>query len=103
MQARLYRPAKTAMSSGMAKTRQWVLEFAPQSPRDVDPLMGWTGSSDMASQVRLRFDTMEEALRYCEDNGIQAVVQAAHARKPNIRLRGYGENFVPDRRIPWTH
>ena len=103
MQARIYRPAKTAMSSGTAKTRDWVLEYAPQSPRDVDPLMGWTGSSDMASQVRLRFGTKEEALRYCEENGIQAVVQEPHARKPNIRARGYGENFVPDRRGPWTH
>jgi NADH dehydrogenase len=53
--------------------------------------------------VRLRFGTKDEALRYCEENGIQAVVQEPHARKPNIRARGYGENFVPDRRGPWTH
>ncbi|MCA8881234.1 MAG: ETC complex I subunit [Rhodobacteraceae bacterium] len=103
MKARIYRPAKNAMTSGTAKTKKWVLDFVPQSPRDVDPLMGWTGSADMESQVRLRFDTKEAALRYAEENGIDAVVQEPKTRKPNIRPRGYGENFVPDRRGAWTH
>lgn len=91
------------MSSGTAKTHMWVLEYAPQSARDVDPLMGWTGSSDMASQVRLHFETKEAALRYAAENGIEAMVQDPKERKPNIRQRGYGENFVPDRRGAWTH
>ena len=103
MLARIYQPARNAMQSGQANTHHWVLEFVPADAKVLDPLMGWTGSSDMTSQVRLRFGTKEEALRYCEENGIQAVVQEPHARKPNIRARGYGENFVPDRRGPWTH
>ena len=45
MRARIYQPAKTAMQSGTAKTTTWVLEFAPASAREVDPLMGWTSSS----------------------------------------------------------
>lgn len=103
MQARIYRPAKTAMSSGAAKTHQWVLEFAPECPRDLDPLMGWTSSSDMNSQVRIRFDSKEAALRYAEDNGIDAVVMEPKPRKSNVRPRGYGENFAPERRGAWTH
>ncbi len=103
MRARIYKPAKTAMSSGTAKTKAWVLEFAPASPRSVDPLMGWTSSSDMNSQVHLQFDTLEAAQDYAKERGIDAVVLKPKARKPNIRARGYGENFATDRRGAWTH
>lgn len=103
MHARIYRPAKTAMSSGTAKTKSWVLEYAPESPRDVDPLMGWTSSSDMNSQVRIAFDTKEAAIRYADDHGLEATVIEPKARKANVRPRGYGENFAPDRRGAWTH
>ncbi|MGP1355889.1 ETC complex I subunit [Roseicyclus sp.] len=103
MRARIYRPAKSAMSSGTAKTRDWVLEFVPESARKIDPLMGWTSSSDMNSQVRLRFETLEAAQDYAADHGIDAVVIQPKTRKPNIRPRGYGENFATDRRGQWTH
>ena len=103
MRARIYKPAKTAMQSGTAKTHLWVLDFAPASAREVDPLMGWTSSSDTQSQVRLRFPTKEAALEYAQDNGIEALVFEPKARKPNIRQRGYGENFATDRRGAWTH
>lgn len=103
MLARIYKPAKTAMSSGTAKTRDWVLEFAPQSPRDVDPLMGWTSSSDTQRQVRLRFESKQAALEYAREHGIEAQVFEPHGRKPNIRAGGYGENFATNRRGAWTH
>ena len=64
MRARIYQPAKTAMQSGTAKTTTWVLEFAPASARAVDPLMGWTSSSDTQAQVKLRFDSRDAALAY---------------------------------------
>ena len=103
MRASIYKPARTAMSSGTAKTRDWVLEFAPASAREVDPLMGWTSSADTQAQVRLRFDTKEAALDYARDHGIDAQVFEPHKRKPNIRPRGYGENFATNRRGAWTH
>ncbi len=103
MRARIYQPAKTAMSSGTAKTKTWVLEFAPASARAVDPLMGWTSSADTQSQVRLRFDTRQEAQDYAKAHGIDAVVQEPKPRKPNLRPRGYAENFAVNRRAAWTH
>lgn len=103
MRARIYRPAKTAMSSGTAKTKKWVLDFAPASARAVDPLMGWTSSSDTQSQVRLQFDSKEAAQAYAREKGIDAVVLDTKKRKPNIRPRGYGENFATNRRGAWTH
>lgn len=103
MRARIFRPARTAMSSGTAKTKSWVLEYAPSSPRDVDPLMGWTSTDDTQSQVRITFATKEAAVSYARDNGIDAVVIEPKTRKQNIRPRGYGENFATDRRTVWTH
>lgn len=103
MPARIFKPAKTAMQSGTAKTHDWVLEYAPDSARDVDPLMGWTSSTDMQSQVRLRFETKEAALDYAAAHGIDVVVQDPKERKPNIRPGGYGENFATGRRGVWTH
>ena len=103
MRARIYRPARTAMSSGTAKTKSWVLDYMNDEGRDIDPLMGWTSSSDTQSQVRLTFDSKEDALAYAEDKGIDAVVTEPKARKANIRQGGYGENFATNRRGVWTH
>ena len=103
MRARIYKPAKSAMSSGQGKTKQWVLEYAPSEARSVDPLMGWTSSSDMDSQVRLRFDSLEAAQDYAKDHGIEAVVTQPKVRKPNVRPGGYGDNFATNRRGAWTH
>lgn len=103
MTARIFRPAKSAMSSGMAKTRDWVLEFPNEVAREIDPLMGWTSSNDTQAQVRLKFPTKEAALDYAKENGIDAIVVEPKSRKPNIRQRGYGENFATDRRGAWTH
>ena len=103
MRARIYRPSRTAMSSGTAKTRDWILEYSPSSAREVDPLMGWTSSDDTQSQIRLRFETKAVALSYAKDEGIDAVVFDPKVRKVNIRPRGYGENFATDRKVVWTH
>ncbi|WP_294608928.1 ETC complex I subunit [uncultured Roseovarius sp.] len=103
MSARIYQPARNAMQSGTGKTRHWVLEFVSDSAREVDPLMGWTSSSDTQAQVRLRFDTKEAALDYAKAHGIDAVVQDPHKRKQNIRPGGYGDNFATSRRQVWTH
>ena len=103
MRARIYKPAKTAMQSGVARTRAWVLEFVPSSAREVDPLMGWTSSDDTQSQVRLRFATQQEARDYARDHGLEVVVTEPKTRRPNIRQGGYGENFATNRRGAWTH
>jgi len=103
MRARIYKPARNAMQSGTARTRDWVLDYVPQSAREVDPLMGWTSSADTQSQVRLRFETREAAEEYAREHGIDYIVKEPHPRKPNIRPGGYGENFATNRRGAWTH
>src|SRR5260370_24232116 len=66
--ARIYNPARTAMQSGTAKTKSWVLDFEQASPKAVEPLMGWTSSSDTPQQARLRFDSKDAAIASCAHN-----------------------------------
>ena len=101
MLARIFRPAKTAMQSGRANTKEWVLEFAPASARVSDPLMGWTVSTDMNGQVRMLFDTREEAAAYAQRHGIAFEVLAS--REVKRIVKAYADNFAYTRREPWTH
>ena len=101
MTARIYKPAKTAMQSGQAGTKDWVLDFAPEEPRQVEPLMGWTSSGDMRQQLRLRFDSKDEAVAYCERHGI--AYQVFESKPGERRIMSYSDNFAFNRRGAWTH
>jgi hypothetical protein len=101
MVARIYKPAKTAMQSGTAKTKEWVLDYEPEQPREIEPLMGWTSSGDMRQQLSLRFDSAEEAVSYCERHGIAC--QVSEPKSSGRRLMSYSDNFAFKRRGAWTH
>jgi hypothetical protein len=100
MRVRIYKPAKTAMQSGVGKTHQWLLESEPL-PKQVEPLMGWTASRDTMQQVQLQFDTLDEAKAYAEKNGWQYTVEQPHERA--IRPKAYADNFAYTRVGRWTH
>jgi hypothetical protein len=101
MTARIYKPSKTAMQSGSGNTKDWVLDFDPEEPRQVEPLMGWTSSGDMRQQLRLHFATKEDAVAYCERHGI--AYQLFEAKIPSRRGMSYSDNFAFKRRDAWTH
>lgn len=101
MFARIFKPARTAMQSGTARTKEWVLEFAPASPRELDPLMGWTSSRDMRQQVQLEFDSKAEAIAYAERQGLPYRVYEPEAHR-TVR-RSYADNFKYGRIGRWTH
>jgi len=101
MTARIFKPARTAMQSGEARTKEWVLEFEPANPRSADPLMGWTSSSNTQTQVRLEFDTKEEAIAYATREGLAYTLAEPKPRKP-IR-KSYADNFRFGRIGNWTH
>ena len=101
MTARIYKPAKSAMQSGEARAKDWVLEFEPEAPVRPDPLMGWAGSSDTRAQVRLEFDTKDEAIAYATRNGLAYTVAEP---MPRARVKkSYGDNFKFGRIGTWTH
>ena len=103
MQAKIYQPARNAMQSGQAKTKTWVLEYVSAEARKVDPLMGWTSSGDMNSQVKLTFESKEAAIEYATSKGLAYSIEDPKKRAHIIRQGGYGENFATDRKGAWTH
>jgi ETC complex I subunit-like protein len=92
---RIYRPSKTAMQSGIAKTRRWVLEYEPATPREPDPLMGWASAGDTLNEVRLKFETLEAAVEFARKHGLEYTVIAPKGR--TIRPKSYADNFRYDR------
>lgn len=101
MLARIFRPSKSAMQSGHARSKDWELEFEPASARSPDPLMGWSSSSDMNGQVRMSFETREEAVAYAQAHGID--FQLSQPKAARQVVKAYADNFAFQRREPWTH
>ena len=101
MTARIYRPAPNAMQSGRGNSKAWVLVHEQASAREIEPLMGYTASSDTQTQVRLSFETLEEAEAYARGKGIPYTVQPEHI--PTPKRASYPDNFRSDRKTPWTH
>jgi len=100
MTARIYLPARSATQSGQAKDK-WILEYEPEEPRAIEPLMGWTSSGDMKQQIRLRFDSKEEAIAYAERNGVPYRVE--EPKPAERKIISYSDNFAPNRIVPWSH
>ena len=101
MLARIFKPSRTAMQSGKAAATKWVLEYQPEVRPAADPLMGYTSQTDMRRQIRLEFDTSEEAVAYAERNAIPySLVQE---QTPTPKKISYADNFRYGRPQPWTH
>ena len=92
---RIYQPAKAATQSGIAKTKDWVLEYEPASRREPDPLMGWASAADTLNEVRLRFETLDGAVGFAKKHGLDYTVIPPKQR--TIRPKSYADNFRYDR------
>ena len=95
MDVRIYRPAKTAMQSGTANTKHWLMAFEPTAPKIVDPLMGWSGSPDTRGQVKLRFASRHEAVAVAEKHGLAYSVN--EPQNETVKPKSYADNFRHDR------
>jgi hypothetical protein len=101
MQVRIFQLSKNAMQSGRARADRWVVEFEPESARQVEPLMGWTSSADTKTQLRLWFDSKDEAIAYTQRKGVMYTLEQPHERK--ISPKAYADNFAFKRAGRWTH
>jgi hypothetical protein len=101
MQARIFRPAKSAMQSGRGGTQEWVMEFDEALTRTLDPLTGWTSVDGTSGQVRLTFATREEAVAYARQNGF--TFEVTDSAEPRRLIKNYSENFSANRKRAWTH
>ena len=101
MTIKIYKPSKTAMQSGHGKTKQWLAEYKSEVTTTKDTLMGWTSSSDTRSQIKLFFNTKEQAIEWAKKNNYQFYVVESQKRK--IKPKAYASNFDINRKEPWTH
>ena len=89
--ARIIEEQRKTTQSGKAGQGRWTLEFERQQPQRPDPLTGWNGSGDTATQVRLKFDTKEEALAYAQRKGF--TVHLVPAAPVSLKIQAYADNF----------
>ena len=101
MTARIFKEFKNAMQSGRGRTKLWRLEFDQAKAREIEPLMGWTSSGDTRQQVKLWFDSKEEAVAYATREGIPYRIEEPNEEKR--RTMSYADNFKFNRVGPWTH
>ena len=91
MKAKIYKPTKTAMQSGMRNTKNWLLEFDTLNT-GINPLMGWESSNDTMSEVKLEFSSKDQAVNYAKKNNINYYVVEPQKRK--IIKKSYSDNFL---------
>ncbi len=101
MSVLIFRPARNAMQSGKGNSNNWVLIHEPDGVRQIDPLMGYSSSSNMKSQIRLTFNSLQEAEEYAKRQGLTYRIEDAHEATPKVSL--YTDNFKSGRKTPWTH
>ena len=89
--AKIYKPTKTAMQSGKRNTKNWFLEFDTLNT-GISPLMGWQSSRDTMSEVKLKFETKEQAIRYAKKYNIDYYIIEPEKRK--IIKKSYTDNFL---------
>ncbi len=103
MTARIFRQSTSVTQSGPGSDMPWRLVFDPETPRSIEPLMGWTSSVDMKQQIRLRFATREEAIAYAEREGLPYRVEEPKPDLASRRTVSYSDNFRTNRIGLWTH
>ena len=91
MPARIFFKPKSTMQSGVRGLAAWVLEFDRSEARRADPLMGWSGSGDTQSQVRLTFPTAAAAVAYADRHGIAHHVVPTPPK--TLKIQAYADNF----------
>ena len=101
MLAKIYQPSPSAMTSGRGQSKHWVLEFIGGRNGQIDPLTGTQRSTNMHSQLDLKFETLKDAVSYAKAKNIPH--QVVQPQKVKRIPRSYADNFAFDRKLPWTH
>jgi len=88
---KIYKPAKTAMQSGLGKNDKWIVEYIIKKP-GINPLMGWESSTDTLSELKLEFSTKESAIDYAKKNKI--IFEVIEPKQRKILKKSYSDNFT---------
>ena len=101
MTIKIYKPSKTAMQSGFGNTKKWLAEYISHEETIKDNLMGWNSSSDTKSQIKVFFDTKEQAITWAKKNNYQYYVEDPKVKR--LKIKSYSSNFDMTRKESWTH
>ena len=99
--ALIKKPCKTNMQSGLKKTKSWIVEFQFDSSLKKDVLMGWNSSKNTTKQLKLQFDSLDDAISWCQNNSYEYRVDNQTFKK--IKPKNYASNFSSNRKTSWTH
>ena len=89
--AKIYKPSKTAMQSGLKKFDKWILEYFSEKP-GINPLMGWESSDDTYSEINLEFSSKDLAIEYAKKNKID--YEVIEPKKRTVIKKSYTDNFL---------
>ena len=89
--AKIYKPTKTVMQSGLGKNDKWIIEYITKNP-GINPLMGWESSTDTLSELKLEFSTKESAINYAKRNKI--IFEVIETKERKIFKKSYSDNFA---------
>ena len=89
--AKIYKPTKTVMQSGLAKNDKWIIEYISEDP-GINPLMGWESSTDTFSELNLEFSSKDKAIEYAKKNKIEFEIVEENKRK--VVKKSYSDNFT---------
>ena len=89
--AKIYKPTKTVMQSGLGKNDKWIIEYVTKNPQ-INPLMGWESSTDTLSELKLEFSTKESAIEYAKRNKI--IFEIIEPKQRKIFKKSYSDNFT---------
>ena len=101
MTIKIYKPSKSSMQSGQRNTNKWLAEYISDSQQVKDTLMGWNSSLDTKSQIKVFFNTKQQAIEWAQKNNYQYFVEDPKKRK--IKPKSYASNFDINRKETWTH
>ena len=89
--AKIYKPSKTAMQSGVKKFDKWVIEVITEKP-GINPLMGWESSTDTSSELKLEFSSKNLAIEYAKKNKI--IYELIEPKIRKMIKKSYADNFT---------
>ena len=101
MTIKIYKPSKSSMQSGQRNTKKWLAEYISDYEQVKDTLMGWNSSLDTKSQIKVFFETKEQAIEWAKKNNYQYFIEDTKKRK--IKPKNYASNFDINRKESWTH
>jgi len=96
----IHRPQRKATQTAIGETFAWRLSFTPEA-QWAYPLMGWASTSDSMTNLKLEFESKEQAVRLAQKEGWDYIIiddyEDKHVANPDytdVLYSPYAKNLV---------